>query len=78
MPKTNKRYWLSQVGLILVGLELIAISINYFYGPAKVAAGGATGIAILLEELLAFKKPLVVLTINIVMIILAIFFLKKV
>ncbi|MDN6091152.1 MAG: YitT family protein, partial [Lacticaseibacillus paracasei] len=35
---------------IVAALELIAISINMFYAPHAVAAGGATGIAILVQE----------------------------
>jgi hypothetical protein len=39
-------------GLMLVALEIIAISINLFYAPHNVAAGGATGLPSLC------KKPL--------------------
>ena len=39
-----------KVLLMLVSLELIALSINLFFEPSNVAAGGATGVAILLFE----------------------------
>jgi Uncharacterized conserved protein len=34
---------------MLVALELIAFSLNMFFEPHSIAAGGATGIAILLQ-----------------------------
>ncbi len=33
----------SQFAIMLVALEVLAISINMFYAPHNVAAGGATG-----------------------------------
>lgn len=35
--------------VFLAGLEIIAISINLFYGPINIAAGGSTGISILVD-----------------------------
>ena len=32
-------YWL----VLVIALELIAISVNFFYAPINIAAGGATG-----------------------------------
>ena len=34
--------------IFLFALELVAISINFFYAPINIAAGGATGMAVLL------------------------------
>ena len=56
--------------IIIIALELVAVSINFFYAPAQIAAGGSTGIAILANELLGLDRALVVLIINISMIIL--------
>ena len=33
-------YWL----VLVIALELIAISVNFFYAPINIAAGGATGL----------------------------------
>lgn len=63
--------------IIIIALELVAVSINFFYAPAQIAAGGSTGIAILANELLGLDRALVVLIINISMIILAAVFLNK-
>ena len=62
---------------MLVSLELIALSINLFYEPSKVAAGGATRIAILLFEAFDIPTALSVFSINIVMLIISYFFLEK-
>lgn len=64
-------------GLVLVGLELIALAINFFYAPIDVAAGGATGIAILLNATFGLNRGLTVLVINLLMIVLAWFFLDR-
>ncbi len=56
---------------IVAALELVAVSINFFYAPAKVAAGGATGLAILTNQLFGFDRAIVVLVVNVLMIILA-------
>ncbi|WP_125981852.1 YitT family protein [Loigolactobacillus iwatensis] len=66
-----------QALLMLVALEIIAISINLFYAPHQVAAGGATGIAILLEAAFNWNVSLVVLVINLVMLVLSYLFLGK-
>ncbi|WP_164505820.1 YitT family protein [Companilactobacillus zhongbaensis] len=62
---------------MIISLELIAISINLFFEPSKVAAGGATGIAILLFEGFSIPTSLSVFSINIVMLVFSFFFLEK-
>lgn len=62
---------------IVAALELVAVSINFFYAPAKVAAGGATGLPILTNQLFGFDRAIVVLVVNVLMIILAAVFLDR-
>ncbi|WP_048702387.1 YitT family protein [Companilactobacillus ginsenosidimutans] len=62
---------------MLISLELIALSINMFFEPSKVAAGGATGLAILVFEGFSIPTSLTVFSINIVMLIISYFFLEK-
>lgn len=62
--------------VILFALELIAIAINFFYAPINVAAGGATGVSILLNAAFGFDRALTVLIINLLMIALAACFLE--
>ncbi|WP_125702696.1 YitT family protein [Lacticaseibacillus daqingensis] len=57
--------------LMLIALELIALSINLFYAPHGVAAGGATGIAILVQEVLGLPVSVTTLAINALMLALA-------
>lgn len=63
--------------LLIVGIEILAVSINMFYAPHEIAAGGATGIAILLEATFGFNISIVVMLINIVMLVLSYIFLGK-
>jgi len=63
--------------IILISVILIAISIKDFYAPHAIAPGGATGIAILTEAAFGWSISLITLIINIIMIVLAIFFLNK-
>lgn len=63
--------------LMLIGLEMIAISINFFYAPQEVAVGGATGIAILLETAFNWNVSIVLLSINMALLILAYFMLER-
>jgi uncharacterized membrane-anchored protein YitT (DUF2179 family) len=65
------------MGLILIALEIIAIGIQLFFAPHEVAAGGATGVGILLEELMGWRISTVVLAINVVMLALAYWLLDK-
>ncbi|MGO2889946.1 MAG: YitT family protein, partial [Leuconostoc mesenteroides] len=54
--KILKNYQALRYIVIIMALEIVAISINFFYAPAKVAAGGATGLAILINELVGFDR----------------------
>ena len=63
--------------LLIIGIEILAVSINMFYAPHEIAAGGATGIAILLKATLGLNISVVVMLINIVMLILSYIFLGK-
>lgn len=66
-------YWL----VLVIALELIAISVNFFYAPINIAAGGATGLAILLDTSFGINRSLTVLVINLLMILLAWILLDK-
>ncbi|MCC3237166.1 YitT family protein, partial [Pediococcus acidilactici] len=67
----------SQFAIMLVALEVLAISINMFYAPHNVAAGGATGISILLEDAFGWNRALIVFIINVAMLIASYFTLGK-
>lgn len=75
--KILKNYKALRYIVIVMALEIVAISINFFYAPAKVAAGGATGLAILINELVGFDRAATVLIVNLIMIVLAAVFLDR-
>lgn len=77
MPRRLSQQGWFRVVMLVIALEIIALSINFFYAPINVAAGGATGVAILLDAEFGINRALTVLIINIVMIILAAIFLDK-
>ncbi|KJY55129.1 Membrane spanning protein [Lactobacillus kimbladii] len=67
------QYWL----FFLAGLEIITISINFFYAPINVAAGGSTGISILIDAVWGINRSISVFVVNGLMLILAAVFLGK-
>ncbi|MFL4498257.1 YitT family protein [Weissella sp. MSCH1] len=77
MPRRLSQQGWFRVLMLVITLEIIALSINFFYAPINVAAGGATGVAILLDAAFGINRALTVLVINIAMIILAAIFLDK-
>lgn len=62
---------------ILLAVTLLSLSINLFLSPHHIAAGGASGIGILVESVTGINRGQTVLVINILMLILAFFFLGK-
>lgn len=74
--KIQRNPWFRWVVLVLA-LEIITLSINFFYAPINIAAGGATGIAILVDAVWGINRSLTVLIFNILMIVLALVFLDK-
>lgn len=74
--KITNHTWLRWV-IFVLGLEIVAISINLFYAPINVAAGGSTGIAILVDAVWGIDRPITVFVVNVLMLILAAIFLGK-
>ncbi|WP_297818906.1 YitT family protein [uncultured Lactobacillus sp.] len=72
----KKRSWMKWV-FFLLGLEIVAISINLFYGPINVAAGGSTGISILVDAVWGINRSITVFIVNVLMLILAAIFLGR-
>lgn len=62
---------------ILFALIILGISINMFLGPHQIAAGGVSGLGILLEAAIGFDRALVIFVLNMVMLVLALIFLGK-
>lgn len=75
MKNNIKKYpWMRWL-VFIAGLEIIAISINWFYGPINIAAGGSTGISILIDAVWGVNRSVTVFIVNVLMLILAAIFL---
>jgi uncharacterized membrane-anchored protein YitT (DUF2179 family) len=76
MDKIRSNHWL-KLAFITVALAVIAISINLFFAPHGVAAGGATGLAIIVYELAKVPTAITTLVINLLLLILSAFLLPR-
>ena len=63
--------------VIIIGVFLVAVAINMFYAPNDIAAGGVSGIGILLEAFFGWDIAVVVMILNVLMLVLAAIFLGK-
>lgn len=68
---------IQQLVLLFLAILILATSVNMFLGPHHIAAGGVSGIGILLEELMGINRAWVVMALNVVMLALAATFLGK-
>lgn len=73
LKRLDWKKWLIFFG----GLELIAVAINFFFGPYNIGAGGTSGLSILAEAAFKLNRSLTILFFNILMLILAAIFLGK-
>ena len=51
--------------LTTLGIALTAIALEYFFFPADIAAGGVSGIGLVINKLLGLDTSVVVLVLNI-------------
>ncbi len=63
--------------LILIGASFVGLAFNIFLLPARIAAGGVSGISTILYELYGFSPAIVQWTINIPLIILGLVLVGK-
>jgi len=69
--------WIKKLFFIAFAVALVAACVNMFLAPHSIAAGGITGLAIILESLLGFERSIVVLISTITMLIVTLIFLDK-
>ena len=69
--------WVKKVFYIVLAIFLISISVNLFLGPHYIAAGGLTGLAIILEQALGIDRATVILFGNGALLIVTLIFLGK-
>ncbi|QIK70934.1 YitT family protein [Erysipelothrix sp. HDW6C] len=68
---------IKQIPIVAFALALIGISINMFLGPHHIAAGGVSGIGILVEQVSGIDRAVTVMVLNGLMLILTYFLLGK-
>ena len=68
---------IKQIPLVTLSLALIGISINMFLAPHHIAAGGVSGIGVLVEQAFGMNRATTVLVLNLLMLILTFFFLGR-
>ena len=72
MPKKLKQFF-----LIVVGVLFVASAVNLFMAPHSIAAGGLTGLAIILERVMGLDRALIVMVANAFLVCLTYLFLGK-
>jgi len=69
--------WIKKLAFITLSIAIVAVCVNMFLGPHSIAAGGITGLAIILESLLGFDRAITVLAANGVILVSTIIFLGR-
>ena len=70
--KRLKEYILTTIGILLT-----AISLEYFFFPSDIAAGGVSGLALVINSIIKIDKSVMVFVLNVLLFILAFFILGK-
>ncbi|MCL1842627.1 MAG: YitT family protein, partial [Defluviitaleaceae bacterium] len=71
------KFWAKKLAYIVFSIVMIAVCVNMFLGPHNIAAGGLTGLAIILEEWFGVNRSVVVYIGNGLVLILAFIFLGR-
>ncbi|MCL2497418.1 MAG: YitT family protein [Symbiobacteriaceae bacterium] len=71
------KYWFKKVTLITLAVALVAVGVNLFLAPHSIAAGGLTGLAVILEAYAGFDRAVVVWVGNAVMLLIALLMLGR-
>jgi len=69
--------WISKIFFVALAVAIMSAAVNMFLGPHKIAAGGLTGLAIILESLLGTDRSVIVSAGNAVILVCALLFLGK-
>jgi uncharacterized membrane-anchored protein YitT (DUF2179 family) len=69
--------WIKRLFFITLAIILISVGVNMFLGPHYIAAGGITGLAIILEYWLGIDRAMIVMGFNIVILIITFIFLGR-
>ena len=69
--------WTKKIINIVAAIILLSICVNMFLGPHSIAAGGLTGLAIILEKMMSIDRSLVILIGNGGLLVVTFIFLGK-
>jgi len=71
------KFWIKKLFFITFAIALIAFGVNMFLAPHEIAAGGLTGLAVILEAYMGWDRAVVVWIGNGIVVFLALIFLGK-
>ena len=71
------KFWTMRLASIIFAIALLAVAVNMFMGPHNIAAGGLTGLAIILESWINVDRAIIVYIGNGIVIVCAFVFLGK-
>lgn len=71
------KFWVKRLVSIVFAIALLAVAVNMFMGPHNIAAGGLTGLAIILESWIHVDRAIIVYIGNGIVILCAFIFLGK-
>jgi len=69
--------WIKKILYITLAIAIISVCVNMFLGPHDIAAGGITGLAIILESLFALDRSVTILICNIIILVSTLLLLGK-
>jgi len=69
--------WIKKLIYITLAIALLSVCVNMFLGPHNIAAGGLTGLAIILESWLGIGRSTIIYVGNALVLVLTFFFLGK-
>ena len=66
---------LKEYGIITIGVILVIISFEFFFFPNKIASGGVSGLALVINTMLGFDTGIVMIICNAILFVLAFVFI---
>ena len=69
--------WIKKLLWITLAVILLTIGVNNFLAPHQIAAGGLTGLAIILEKLIGIDRSIVVMVFNMGILVITFLFLGR-
>jgi len=66
---------LKEYGIITVGLILVLISFEFFFFPNKIASGGVSGLALVINNIIGIDTGIVMIIANVILFVLAFVFI---